>query len=77
MAYEIRNVEDDQWSVIDDDSLPVFTATLPQCENWLPKGTVGEMRPENSRNQRLIRIWRRLPVPLTRWIGPWIVRGIP
>ncbi len=34
-------------------------------------------RPENPRYQRLIRIWRQLPVSLTRWIGPSIVRGIP
>ena len=34
-------------------------------------------RPENPRYQRLIRIWQRLPVRLTRWIGPAIVRGIP
>jgi FemAB-related protein (PEP-CTERM system-associated) len=37
----------------------------------------GDPRPENPRYQRLIRIWRRLPVRLTRWIGPSIVRGIP
>jgi len=35
------------------------------------------MRPDNARFGRLIRIWRRLPVPLTRLIGPTIVRGIP
>ena len=34
-------------------------------------------RPDNPRYQRLIRIWQRLPVRLTRWIGPAIVRGIP
>ena len=37
----------------------------------------GDPRPENPRYQRLIRIWQRLPVGLTRWIGPAIVRGIP
>jgi len=34
-------------------------------------------RPENPRYKRLIRIWQRLPVRLTRWIGPSIVRRIP
>ncbi len=34
-------------------------------------------RPENPRYRRLIRIWQQLPVSLTRWIGPAIVRGIP
>jgi FemAB-related protein (PEP-CTERM system-associated) len=41
------------------------------------RGACGDMRPDNARHQRLIRIWRRLPVSLTRWIGPPIVRGIP
>ena len=36
-----------------------------------------DMRPDNPRYQPLIRLWRRLPVGLTRWIGPPIVRGIP
>jgi lipid II:glycine glycyltransferase (peptidoglycan interpeptide bridge formation enzyme) len=40
-------------------------------------GDISDMRPDNHRNQRLIRIWKRLPVPLTRLIGPQIVRGIP
>jgi FemAB-related protein (PEP-CTERM system-associated) len=34
-------------------------------------------RPENPRYQRLIAVWRKLPVSVTRWIGPPIVRGIP
>lgn len=41
------------------------------------RGTCGDMRPDNARHQRLIRVWQRLPVALTRWIGPPIVRGIP
>jgi hypothetical protein len=36
-----------------------------------------EMRPESPRYQRLIRLWQRLPVRVTRLIGPAIVRGIP
>jgi serine/alanine adding enzyme len=35
------------------------------------------MRPDSTRNQRLIRIWQRLPVWLTRQLGPLVVRGIP
>jgi FemAB-related protein (PEP-CTERM system-associated) len=32
----------------------------------------------NSRKyDRLVHLWQRLPVPVSRWIGPWIVRGIP
>jgi FemAB-related protein (PEP-CTERM system-associated) len=44
---------------------------------YVRTGSPGEMRPENPRYQRLIRIWQRLPVGVTRWIGPKIARGIP
>lgn len=40
-------------------------------------GQVGDLRPDNPRYQRMIRIWQRLPLRLTRWLGPMIVRGIP
>lgn len=40
-------------------------------------GVAGEMRPENPRFQRAIRLWQHLPVALTRCLGPAIVRGIP
>lgn len=41
------------------------------------QGDVGAMRPDSDRNQRLIQIWRRLPLWLTRQLGPLVVRGIP
>lgn len=44
---------------------------------YVRRGSANDMRPESSTNQRLIRIWKRLPVWFTRWIGPLIVRGIP
>ena len=40
-------------------------------------GSVGEMRPENPRYQRFIRMWQRLPLAVSRVVGPLIVRGIP
>jgi FemAB-related protein (PEP-CTERM system-associated) len=40
-------------------------------------GSVTAMRTDNPRYQRLIRLWQRLPVALTRWLGPPIARGIP
>lgn len=40
-------------------------------------GQVGEANRDHPRYQRFIRLWQRLPVPVTRWIGPVIVRGIP
>ncbi|MCS7303600.1 MAG: FemAB family PEP-CTERM system-associated protein [Thermoguttaceae bacterium] len=44
---------------------------------YLRRGTIHEMRPESGRFRLAIRLWRRLPVWLTRLLGPWIVRGIP
>ena len=41
------------------------------------QGNILEMRPENPRYQRAIRVWQRLPVGVTRRLGPAIVRGIP
>ncbi|CAN5367880.1 FemAB family PEP-CTERM system-associated protein [soil metagenome] len=40
-------------------------------------GSISEMRPENPRYQRMIRLWQRLPVSVTQVLGPPIVRGIP
>jgi FemAB-related protein (PEP-CTERM system-associated) len=53
---------------------------VPHPAEWqyyTRRGTVGEMRTDNPRYGRFIRIWQRLPVALTRWLGPPIVRGIP
>jgi FemAB-related protein (PEP-CTERM system-associated) len=44
---------------------------------YVREGSVSDMRIESGKYDRLVRIWRRLPVPVTRWIGPSIVRGIP
>ena len=44
---------------------------------YLRRGSIGDMRPESPRYRLLIRVWRRLPVAVTRLIGPAIVRGIP
>jgi serine/alanine adding enzyme len=44
---------------------------------YLRRGTIGQMRPESGRFRLAIQLWRRLPVWLTRLLGPWIVRGIP
>jgi len=41
------------------------------------QGDVNERRPDNPRYRRAIAIWQRLPVALTRLIGPPIIRGIP
>ncbi|MFZ5830723.1 MAG: FemAB family XrtA/PEP-CTERM system-associated protein [Planctomycetota bacterium] len=44
---------------------------------YVRKGCVGQMRPESGKFGLAVRAWQRLPVPLTRWLGPSIVRGIP
>ena len=43
----------------------------------LRSGELNEMRPENPRYQRMIKLWQKLPVRVTQYIGPSIVRGIP
>jgi FemAB-related protein (PEP-CTERM system-associated) len=40
-------------------------------------GHIADARPENPRYRQLIRLWQRLPIALTRLLGPAIVRGIP
>lgn len=53
---------------------------LPEPAVWqyyVRQGDPTQMRPENGKFQRAIRIWQKLPLPLTRLIGPAIVRGIP
>lgn len=52
----------------------------PQGATWqyyLRRGTAGDLRPESGKYRAMIRGWQRLPVGLTRLIGPAIVRGIP
>jgi hypothetical protein len=44
---------------------------------YVRAGSAGDLRPENPKYERWIRIWQRLPVRLTKWIGPRIARGIP
>jgi serine/alanine adding enzyme len=40
-------------------------------------GDVNAVRPTSEKNQRRVEQWKKLPVWLTRLIGPAIVRGIP
>jgi len=52
-------------------------ALQAEWQYYVRGGDVTDMRHDNPRYQRFIRIWQRLPVAVTRWIGPAIVRGIP
>jgi FemAB-related protein (PEP-CTERM system-associated) len=46
-------------------------------QSYLRCGSLEETRPDNPRYRRMVSLWKRLPLSLTRFIGPRIVRGIP
>ena len=43
--------------------------------HYLRRGTAADMRPTNPKYGRAVRVWQRLPLWLTRLLGPHIVRG--
>lgn len=52
----------------------------PQPTLWqyyLRQGTLDSARPDNPKYRRKIQAWQKLPVWITRIIGPGIVRGVP
>ncbi len=52
----------------------------PQPTVWhyhVYRGDISGMRPDSPQNQRRVAMWKKLPLWLTRWAGPMIVRGIP
>jgi FemAB-related protein (PEP-CTERM system-associated) len=54
------------------------TAVPLNWEYWVPDGSaLPELSPESPRYRLAVRMWQKLPVPLTRLIGPSIVRNIP
>jgi hypothetical protein len=53
---------------------------MPQPVEWkyyVRRGDQADLRLENPKFSLAVRAWRRLPVKLTKVIGPYIVRGIP
>ncbi len=44
---------------------------------YVRQGSAEDMRPDSGGKQRLVSLWQRLPVSVSRMIGPHIVRGIP
>jgi FemAB-related protein (PEP-CTERM system-associated) len=45
---------------------------------WLRNGSaLPELNPKNPKYQLAIRVWKKLPVPVTRILGPAIVRYLP
>jgi len=53
------------------------TPAPAEWQYYLRGGAVNDMRADNPKYRKLIAVWQRLPVTLTRWLGPRIVRGIP
>lgn len=53
------------------------TAYPAVWQYYLRGGDTDEMRPDNPRYERMIRLWQKLPLRLTQYLGPTIVRGIP
>lgn len=53
---------------------------VPHPATWqyaVKDGEAPNLRPDNPRYERAIRLWQKLPVKLTQLLGPPIVRGIP
>jgi len=45
---------------------------------WLPQGgEMPELNPNNPKYKLLIAVWQKLPVWLTKWIGPPVVKFLP
>jgi serine/alanine adding enzyme len=58
-----------QWGTRD---VPLYWA------HWVPNGApLPEVNRENPRYQRAISVWQRLPVSLTKIVGPSIVKRLP
>ncbi len=53
------------------------TAYPAVWQYYVRKGNVEQMRPDSQNNQKLIKLWQKLPTWVTNAIGPPIVRGIP
>ena len=52
----------------------------PEPTTWqyhVRYGELGAMRPDHPKMRRRVEAWQRLPVWVTRMVGPRIVRGIP
>jgi len=52
--------------------------TRLRWEYILPEGGgMPGLNPDNPKFRLAVRVWKRLPLPLTRWLGPPIVRHLP
>ena len=55
----------------------MFCVEPAEWQFYRRNGSTQNMRRDNSRFGGMIRLWKRLPLSLTRLLGPIIVRGIP
>lgn len=47
-------------------------------EYWLANGqSLPNLSPDNTRFATAIAVWRKLPLNVTKLVGPWVVRNIP
>jgi serine/alanine adding enzyme len=53
------------------------TASPAVWQHYVRKGSATDMRPNSGKYDLMINVWKKLPVWLTKVIGPSIVRGIP
>jgi len=51
--------------------------TAAVWQHYVRNGDARDMRIDSGKYDRWIGIWQKLPVAVTRWLGPAIVRGIP
>lgn len=52
-------------------------AAPAEWQHHVRAGRVEDMRRESGKHDRMIRLWRRLPLRVANLIGPLVVRGIP
>jgi FemAB-related protein (PEP-CTERM system-associated) len=44
--------------------------------NFLPGHSMPDKNPLNPKYALMIQIWKKLPLPLANFLGPWLVRGL-
>jgi len=44
---------------------------------WTKEGQLPEINPDNPKYKLVIGVWKKLPVTVTRLIGPLIARNLP
>lgn len=57
-----------QWGALDEPAV---------WQYYVRAGSISDLRPEGGKYDLFIRLWKRLPIAITRILGPGIVRGIP